>query len=189
MPVRSLRVVVVVRVVCCRSPGGCDRVVSVIIGAVYLCVPARDGLLVCAGEWVNVNEIPDPHVVANLLKQYLRELPDPLLTDELYEAFLLALGLLFVQVSCAPVLTRRGCAEVTPSPREAAHVLKSLVWMLPEVNRELLRQLARLCVHISKHSGESKMGLEQLALGMAPIRSCMRRSAHTIGRQFSVTTS
>ena len=40
--------------------------------------------------------IEDPHVVAGLLKQYLRELPEPLLTFELYDCFLAAAGLLHV---------------------------------------------------------------------------------------------
>ena len=37
----------------------------------------------------------DPHVCASLLKQYLRELPEPLLTFELYECFLAAACLFF----------------------------------------------------------------------------------------------
>lgn len=34
----------------------------------------------------------DIHAVAGLLKRYLRELPDPLFTDELYLSFVQVLG-------------------------------------------------------------------------------------------------
>lgn len=41
---------------------------------------------------INLNsllqEFSDPHVIANALKCYLRELPEPLLTSELYEDWL-----------------------------------------------------------------------------------------------------
>ena len=40
-----------------------------------------------AGEEVDYVEYKDPHLVANLLKVYLRELPDPLLTFSLYPRF------------------------------------------------------------------------------------------------------
>ena len=38
----------------------------------------------------------DAHVVGHLLKQYLRELPDPLLTYELYSQFLRISGIFFL---------------------------------------------------------------------------------------------
>lgn len=38
----------------------------------------------------DLNEMEDPHACAALLKLYLRELPDPLLTFELYDCFLAA---------------------------------------------------------------------------------------------------
>lgn len=38
----------------------------------------------------------DPHVIANLLKQYLRDLPEPLLTFELYDCFIAATGKIII---------------------------------------------------------------------------------------------
>jgi len=40
----------------------------------------------------------DPHIAANLLKMYFRELPEPLFTFELYDAFI-AIGML--SLSCS----------------------------------------------------------------------------------------
>lgn len=39
------------------------------------------------GDDVNYAECQDPHLVATLLKTYLRELPDPLMTFALYPRF------------------------------------------------------------------------------------------------------
>lgn len=39
------------------------------------------------------------HVIASVLKQWLRELPSPLMTFELYEEFLRAMGKLFIRSS------------------------------------------------------------------------------------------
>jgi hypothetical protein len=39
-------------------------------------------------EDVDLSTCKDPHVVANVLKLYLRELPNPLLTMELYPKFI-----------------------------------------------------------------------------------------------------
>lgn len=41
-----------------------------------------------SGVDVDLLQCPDPHTVASLLKLYLRELPEPLLTYELYDNFI-----------------------------------------------------------------------------------------------------
>lgn len=46
------------------------------------------------GEEVNYTEYKDPHLVANLLKLYLRDLPDPLFTFKLYPQFIDAASML-----------------------------------------------------------------------------------------------
>lgn len=49
----------------------------------YLCVPDVNS--------VNLDDY-NIHVIASVLKQWLRDLPSPLLTFELYEEFLRAMG-------------------------------------------------------------------------------------------------
>ena len=53
------------------------------------------------GEDVNYAEYKDPHLVANLLKIYLRELPDPLLTYALYPRFVEAASMFLYPYSSA----------------------------------------------------------------------------------------
>ena len=43
-----------------------------------------------SGKRLEFTDLPDPHIVPALFKQFLRELPEPLLTFELYSDFLKA---------------------------------------------------------------------------------------------------
>jgi hypothetical protein len=45
---------------------------------------------------IGVQEAPDINVVTGLLKLWLRELPEPLLTYELFDAFMASSGSLFI---------------------------------------------------------------------------------------------
>lgn len=44
------------------------------------------------------------HVIASVLKQWLRDLPSPLMTFELYEEFLRAMGELIISFFCDSLL-------------------------------------------------------------------------------------
>jgi hypothetical protein len=44
------------------------------------------------GKKVDLNTVVNVHTVAGLLKVFFRELPEPLLTFELYDAFLAAIS-------------------------------------------------------------------------------------------------
>lgn len=46
------------------------------------------------------------HVIASVFKQWLRDLPNPLMTFELYEEFIRAMGKCLIQVSSYIVLSR-----------------------------------------------------------------------------------
>lgn len=43
-----------------------------------------------SGEDVDLGICRDPHTVASLLKQYLRELPEPILTFDMYDSYIAA---------------------------------------------------------------------------------------------------
>ena len=56
------------------------------MGFSCLCIQLREDF--DAGKDVKFNEENCPHDVATLLKEFFRDLPDPLLTRDLYPAFL-----------------------------------------------------------------------------------------------------
>lgn len=51
------------------------------------------------------------HVIASVLKQWLRDLPSPLMTFELYEEFLRAMGKLIIRSSSVMLWSRPPLAE------------------------------------------------------------------------------
>jgi len=46
-----------------------------------------------SGEDTSIPRDTDPHAVASLVKQFLRDLSEPLITDVLYPSFIAAAGL------------------------------------------------------------------------------------------------
>jgi Arf-GAP/Rho-GAP domain/ANK repeat/PH domain-containing protein 1 len=88
------------------------------------------------------------HDVGSLLKQYFRELPNPLLTVERYGAFVAAAGM--------------------ADHYESLEALYALVYDLPTSNFETLK---RMCIHlnlITEHAGSNKMAIQNVALVFGP---------------------
>ncbi|GAA5930392.1 hypothetical protein JCM3775_004380 [Rhodotorula graminis] len=93
-------------------------------------------------------EYYDPHAVAGLLKQYLRELPDHLLTRELHNEFLRVIDL--------------------RDRRDRVNALGKLVARLPIEEYTLFRFFfAHLCL-IAQNADTSKMNLRNLGIVFAP---------------------
>uniref|UniRef100_K1QX72 Rho GTPase-activating protein 18 n=1 Tax=Magallana gigas TaxID=29159 RepID=K1QX72_MAGGI len=95
-------------------------------------------------SWVNVL----PHDAAALLKQFLRELPHPLLTHEYIEAF--------AQV------------ENIQDKKQQLLVLNLLILLLPPVNRNTLKMLLELLLKITQKRRTNLMGLSNVSMIMAP---------------------
>lgn len=89
-----------------------------------------------------------PNDVAALLKQFLRELPSPLLTDEYIEAF--------AQV------------ENLPDRKLQLHALNLLILLLPNVHRNTLGLLLEFLEQVESHSSMNRMSLANVAMIMAP---------------------
>lgn len=59
-----------------------------------------------SGRDVKLNESHNPHEVGALLKEYFRDLPEPLLTRDLYSPLIAARGKCCIFLSFVPVLVR-----------------------------------------------------------------------------------
>lgn len=122
-------------------------------------------------------DLADAHAVdvASLLKQFLRELPDPLMTSALYDVF----------VQCAGAVTVDGTS---------AHVDAVLLacLLLPDVNLATLRYLVTFLMRVAAMSEHNKMDASNLAVCLAPnLLNCEHVSALTMtdGQRLEAETS
>eukprot|EP01102_Stenamoeba_stenopodia_P013126 TRINITY_DN420_c0_g1_i1.p1 TRINITY_DN420_c0_g1~~TRINITY_DN420_c0_g1_i1.p1 ORF type:complete len:1078 (+),score=241.96 TRINITY_DN420_c0_g1_i1:177-3410(+) len=96
-------------------------------------------------------EIPDgtdPHVVSNIVKLYLRALPEPLFTFDLFTAF----------VKSNEINDLSGRIEE----------LNRLFLVLPKSHQAVLHALVRLCSRFAKNEAVHKMGAQNLAVVFTP---------------------
>jgi len=106
------------------------------------------------GEHVDLNKLTaTPLNCARLLKAFVRELPEPLLTFTLYESF--------VEVG-----SLSDSAEITTR-------IKELIRLIPNEHFDLLKYLCTFLVELATHADRSKMTLENLATLFAP---CLLRA-------------
>ena len=104
------------------------------------------------GDNPDLSEEPDPHVISGLLKLYLRELPESLLTKKLLPNF--------------------EASKALDDPHVKAMYINSLIDQLPEVNYCTLHWIMVLLIDIVSHAEENKMGIENLSLIFSPTLKC-----------------
>ncbi|XP_060531686.1 uncharacterized protein LOC132705231 [Cylas formicarius] len=97
------------------------------------------------GRETTLDESQCPHDVASLLKEYLRDLPDPLLCRDLYHAF----------VHTQRIRNRRLQTEA----------LQHLVHLLPPANRDTLYALLSFLATVARHSDDGKNDLGEEVAG------------------------
>lgn len=90
----------------------------------------------------------DMHVVASVLKSYLRELPEPLLTYRLYETFI--------------------AASRHPTEQAKLNALWEAVHLLPDANFQNLRYLVKFLSALTQNQSVNKMTPSNLAIVIAP---------------------
>jgi len=101
-----------------------------------------------SGEELDFTKIQSPLELAGLVTTYLRELPEPLLTFELY-----------------PHFVQGGGIEKGPSRIQN---LQLMVQNLPEANRKIVQQVISFLREIAKYSDINKMTVANLALVFGP---------------------
>ena len=100
------------------------------------------------GEDVDLSIVSDAHVVAGLLKLFFRELPEPLLTFELYDEWI--------------------AAEALDDERARLARICAIVARLPPANRAVLAHLVGLLSRVGANSAINKMTDHHLAIVWAP---------------------
>ena len=101
----------------------------------------------CIEEGGGISEA-QPHDVASLLKQFFRELPDPLLTNQLHDHFLKCLLL--------------------GSKNEQTMAVLLLCILLPIEHLYTLQYFVKFMSKVAEKSQESKMGTANLAIVLTP---------------------
>lgn len=90
----------------------------------------------------------DMHVVASVLKSYLRELPEPLLTYRLYENFI--------------------AASRQPTEQMRLNALWETIHFLPKANFQNLRYIIKFLSALTQNQSTNKMTPSNLAIVIAP---------------------
>ncbi|XP_018528062.1 LOW QUALITY PROTEIN: rho GTPase-activating protein 19 [Lates calcarifer] len=101
-----------------------------------------------------------PNDVATLLKTFLGELPEPLLTHRHFHAHL--------KIADMTLFDEQGNKTAIPNKERQIEALQLLFLLLPQANRSLLKLLLDLLYHTAKQQDKNKMSAFNLALMFAP---------------------
>lgn len=94
------------------------------------------------------HEYQDVHVIASVLKAYLRSLPEPLLTYRFYSEFM-------------------NIAQITNDQQRKAAIL-NIINQLPKSNYNNLKYLMKFLSKLSEKSQQNKMSTQNIAIVMSP---------------------
>ncbi|XP_041839900.1 rho GTPase-activating protein 19-like [Melanotaenia boesemani] len=101
-----------------------------------------------------------PNDVATLLKTFLGELPEPLLTHRHFHVHL--------KIADMTLFDEQGNKTTVPNKERQVEALQLLFLLLPQANRSLLKLLLDLLYHTAKLQDKNKMSAFNLALMFAP---------------------
>lgn len=103
--------------------------------------------------------------VAGLLKQFFRDLPDPLLTKEHYSGFIDAASKFILIPLLVSSLTKRLENEDDTVRRDSLH---AIINSLPDPNYATLRALTLHLYRVIDNSGTNRMSSQNLAIVFGP---------------------
>lgn len=104
-----------------------------------------------AGKPVSFGPGTSPHSVAGLLKAWLRELPEPLLTYQMFDKWMEVATVTLVH-----------------SPEEATPVVKQLLLELPDINLAVLREMFIFLSKVVQMSSKNLMTAENVGVVIGP---------------------
>ncbi|CAH1773515.1 unnamed protein product [Owenia fusiformis] len=101
------------------------------------------------------NSVPDINVVTGILKDFLRELPEPIFTNSLYQMLLDALSV-----------------RLPSDPGGSAKLMLSILECLPKANQETLAFLLDHLKKVANRAEANKMTTHNLAVCFGPVLLC-----------------
>ncbi|NXK86824.1 SYDE2 protein, partial [Formicarius rufipectus] len=111
------------------------------------------------------SQYPDINVITGVLKDYLRELPSPLITKQLYEAVLDAM------VKNPLKMTANGCENDSSDSERTATLLDCL----PDVEKATLKMLLDHLKLVASYHEVNKMTCQNLAVCFGPVLLSQRQ--------------
>ncbi|XP_044530786.1 rho GTPase-activating protein SYDE2, partial [Gracilinanus agilis] len=111
------------------------------------------------------NQYPDINVITGVLKDYLRELPSPLITKQLYEAVLDAMAKNPLK------MTGNGCEN---DPNDSQHTVE-LLDCLPDIEKATLKMLLDHLKLVASYHEVNKMTCQNLAVCFGPVLLSQRQ--------------
>ncbi|CAG8548030.1 2542_t:CDS:10 [Funneliformis mosseae] len=122
-----------------------------------------------SGADLNFSQNEDPHAVAALLKMYLREIPDPILTEALLPEFNACVANHMNSApSGSPPIHNTPYFTATTIPEEFPKALSNIVSCLPPQHFYLLWALFSHLSRVDKKCGINKMNTSNLGLIFRP---------------------
>ncbi|KAK2495102.1 hypothetical protein MC885_013286 [Smutsia gigantea] len=115
------------------------------------------------------NQYPDINVITGILKDYLRELPSPLITKQLYEAVLAAMAKHPLKMSPG------GCGN---DPSDSKYTVDLLNY-LPDIEKATLKMLLDHLKLVSSYHEVNKMTCQNLAVCFGPVLLSQRQETST----------
>ncbi|KAK7889893.1 hypothetical protein WMY93_025453 [Mugilogobius chulae] len=113
------------------------------------------------------NTYPDINVITGVLKDYLRELPFPLINKQLYEAVLESMSL-------RPL--RMGTTGCENDPADSEHTV-GLLDILPNIEKMTLHKLLNHLKLVASYQEVNKMTCQNLAVCFGPVLLSQRQEA------------
>ncbi|XP_041861114.1 GEM-interacting protein [Melanotaenia boesemani] len=110
-------------------------------------------------EQVDLSD-PSPHDITSVLKHFFKELPEPLLTFDLYNDF----------IAVGKTIQHMSDRETSPDPNEISHIIHSLQKLLQRLPLYCFNTLLHIISHLHKVSEnyENKMSPSNLGIVFGP---------------------
>ncbi|XP_028667359.1 rho GTPase-activating protein SYDE2 [Erpetoichthys calabaricus] len=116
---------------------------------------------------VSENQYPDINVITGVLKDYLRELPYPLITKQLYEAVLEAMAKRPLRIGA------NGCENDASDSEYTVSLLEHL----PDIEKATLKMLLNHLKLVASYHEVNKMTCQNLAVCFGPVLLSQRQEA------------